>query len=80
MGASRVTAKREDSEPEAEQLLEAVVERENMWLALKQVERNRGAAGVDNMTVEQLRAYFPACFMNRRIRNRTYGGVGGRRR
>ena len=28
-----------------------------MWLALKQVERNRGAAGVDNMTVEQLRAY-----------------------
>ena len=38
-------------------LLEAVVERENMWLALKQVERNRGAAGVDNMTVEELRAY-----------------------
>jgi RNA-directed DNA polymerase len=28
-----------------------------MWLALKQVERNKGAAGVDNMTVEQLRAY-----------------------
>jgi len=28
-----------------------------MWLALKQVERNRGAAGMDNMTVEQLRAY-----------------------
>jgi RNA-directed DNA polymerase len=46
-----------DSGPEAEQLLEAVVERENLWLALKQVERNRGAAGVDNMTVEQLRAY-----------------------
>lgn len=57
LGASKVTARREDSGPEAEQLLEAVVERENMWLALKQVERNRGAAGVDNMTVEQLRAY-----------------------
>jgi RNA-directed DNA polymerase len=28
-----------------------------MWRALKQVERNKGAAGVDNMTVEQLRAY-----------------------
>jgi len=28
-----------------------------MWKALKQVERNKGAAGVDNMTVEQLRAY-----------------------
>jgi RNA-directed DNA polymerase len=57
LGATRVTARREDSGPEAEQLMEAVVERENMWLALKRVERNRGAAGVDNMTVEQLRAY-----------------------
>jgi RNA-directed DNA polymerase len=38
-------------------LLEAVVERENLWLALKRVERNSGAAGVDNMTVGQLRAY-----------------------
>ncbi|MCU1264616.1 MAG: RNA-directed polymerase (Reverse transcriptase) [Acidobacteria bacterium] len=57
LGAARVTARREDSGPETEQLLEAVVERENMWLALKQVERNKGAAGVDNMTVEQLRAY-----------------------
>lgn len=57
LGASRVTARRENSGPEAKQLIEAVVERENMWLALKQVERNRGAAGVDKMTVEQLRAY-----------------------
>ena len=57
LGASRVTARREYSGSEAEQLMEAVVERENMWLALKQVERNKGAAGVDNMTVEQLRAY-----------------------
>lgn len=37
--------------------MEAVVERKNMWSALKQVERNKGAAGVDKMTVEQLRAY-----------------------
>ena len=57
LGASRVTARREPSGPEAEQLMEAVVERENMWLALKQVERNSGAAGVDKMTVAQLRAY-----------------------
>jgi RNA-directed DNA polymerase len=28
-----------------------------MWLALKQVERNSGAAGVDQMTVVQLRTY-----------------------
>ena len=57
LGASRVTAMREHSGPEAEQLMEAVVERENMWSALKQVERNSGAAGVDKMTVAQLRAY-----------------------
>jgi RNA-directed DNA polymerase len=57
LGASRVTARGEDSGPETEQLLEAVVERENMLLALKQVERNRGAAGVDKLTVEQLPAY-----------------------
>jgi RNA-directed DNA polymerase len=57
LGASSSTATRDNSEPEAEQLLAAVVERKNMWLALKQVERNSGAAGVDNITVEQLRTY-----------------------
>ena len=58
LGASSVTATRDNSGAEAvEQLLEAVVERKNMWLALKQVERNKGAAGVDKMSVEQLRAY-----------------------
>ena len=57
LGASSGTATRENSEPEAEQLLEAVVERKNLKLALKQVERNSGAAGVDNMTVAQLRTY-----------------------
>jgi RNA-directed DNA polymerase len=57
LGATRVTARRENFGPETEQLMEAVVERENMWRALKQVEQNRGAAGVDKMTVEQLRAY-----------------------
>src|SRR5713226_9546349 len=53
LGASRVTARREYSGPETEQLMEAVVERENMKLALARVEQNRGAAGVDKMTVEQ---------------------------
>jgi len=57
LGASKVTAVREALEPETEQLMEAVVERKNMWSALKQVERNSGAAGVDKMTVEQLRPY-----------------------
>src|ERR1041385_4956375 len=57
LGASSGTARRENSGAEAERLLEAVVERKNMWLALKQVERDSGAAGVDNMTVGQLRSY-----------------------
>ncbi len=57
LGASKVTAVREALEPETKQLMEAVVERENMRLALRQVERNSGAAGVDKMTVEQLRPY-----------------------
>ena len=57
LGASSDTATRDNSEPEAEQLIEAVVERKNMWRALKQVEQNKGAAGVDKMTVEQMRAY-----------------------
>src|SRR3569832_1923938 len=57
LGASSVTATRDNSGAEAEQLLAAVVERKNMWLAFKQVERNSGAAGAANMTVAQLRDY-----------------------
>ena len=56
-GASSVTARREDSSPESEQLMEAVVERENMLTALQRVMSNRGAAGVDGMTVEELKPY-----------------------
>jgi group II intron reverse transcriptase/maturase len=37
--------------------MEAVVERGNMVTALKRVKANRGAAGVDGMTVEALPAY-----------------------
>ena len=54
MGASSGTARREDSVPEPEQWMEAVVERENMKRALQQVVRNRGAAGGDGLPVEQL--------------------------
>ncbi|WP_207635469.1 group II intron reverse transcriptase/maturase [Thermaerobacter subterraneus] len=37
--------------------MEQVVARENMWAALRRVEQNRGAPGVDGMTVEQLRGF-----------------------
>ena len=56
-GASSVKARREDSGPEEEQLMEAVVERENMLAALQRVMSNRGAAGVDGMTVEELKPH-----------------------
>ena len=40
-----------------EKLLEKVLERGNLVRALKRVEQNRGAAGVDGMGVEELRDY-----------------------
>jgi RNA-directed DNA polymerase len=40
--------------PEQSQLMERVVERSNMLTALKRVKRNKGAAGVDGMSVDRL--------------------------
>ncbi|MFG3594883.1 hypothetical protein [Bradyrhizobium sp. RDI18] len=37
--------------------MEAVIERENLRKALAQVKRNKGAAGIDGMTVDDLPAY-----------------------
>jgi RNA-directed DNA polymerase len=56
-GASSSAARRETVRPETEQLMEAVVARENMLRAYEQVKRNKGAAGVDGLTVEQLMPY-----------------------
>ncbi|MEI7902944.1 MAG: group II intron reverse transcriptase/maturase [bacterium] len=56
-GASRVTARSEPSEPKEAALMEAVVERENLWAALRRVKANKGSAGVDGMTVEELTPY-----------------------
>lgn len=57
MGASNATAGKERTGPGAMELMEAVVERSNMLQALHRVERNKGAAGVDGMTVEDLRSH-----------------------
>ena len=56
-GASSEAARREPVRPETEQLMEAVVARENMFRAYEQVVSNKGAAGIDGMTVEQLKPY-----------------------
>lgn len=37
--------------------MEAVIERENLKKALAQVKRNKGAAGIDGMSVDDLPAY-----------------------
>lgn len=55
-GASRPTAIRDNSRQKHQRLMEAVVERENMFKALRQVETNKGSAGVDGMSVCALRA------------------------
>jgi RNA-directed DNA polymerase len=55
--ASSATAKEEKPNPSTMQLIEAVVERSNMMMALRRVEKNQGSAGIDEMTVAELRTY-----------------------
>ncbi len=56
-GASNGAARREHVRPEELQLMEAVVARENLLKAYAQVMSNKGAAGVDDMPVTQLKPY-----------------------
>ncbi len=56
-GAPNVTARRELSRPKESELMDAVVERENMKRALRRVQANKGASGVDGMTVDELLPY-----------------------
>jgi len=53
----KVTARQEYSISDTTMLMEAVVERENMRKAYARVMANHGAAGVDNMPVEDLKNY-----------------------
>lgn len=55
--ASSTTAREEQPNPSTMQLMEAVVERSNMILALRRVEKNKGSAGIDEMSVHELRSY-----------------------
>ena len=54
VGASSDTARREDFCQRTDEMMEAVVERENMQRAYKRVVGNKGAAGIDGMTVDEL--------------------------
>ena len=54
---SNHTLGRKNTTPEEEQLINRLVERDNMRKAYAQVKKNKGAAGIDNMTVESLGDY-----------------------
>lgn len=73
-GGSSGTARTEHSDPQVSQILQAVVERENMLRALHRVESNNGAAGVDGMTVDELRPYLKTHWVQikERLMDRTY--------
>jgi len=58
VGVSNAAGVSRTVQPGAEvRLLEAVVSRENMMAALERVVANKGAAGVDGMTVDELKPY-----------------------
>ena len=57
---------------ESASLMAQVVERDNLLRALKQVQRNRGAPGIDAMTVEELPGYLQVHWP--RIRDELIGG------
>ena len=57
MSMPRHTLTKENSIPEAQCLIERMVERANMVKALNRVKQNKGAAGIDGMTVDELPAY-----------------------
>jgi RNA-directed DNA polymerase len=60
VGASNAAARREKPGPENEMLMEEVVESKNLMKAYRRVVRNKGAAGVDEMRVEELKPYLKA--------------------
>lgn len=57
MGAEIGTAADGQTKAERRRLMQAVVERNNLWLAYERVMRNKGAAGVDGLGVLDLKAW-----------------------
>ena len=57
-GTELPVAKRKAESPtQTASLIEEVCQRDNLWKALKRVQANKGAPGVDGMTVRQLPKY-----------------------
>lgn len=59
-GAEDVTAAAGRTKPEALRLMEAVVDRDNMWRAYQRVVENKGSPGVDGVTVLTFKAWLKA--------------------
>ena len=59
-GVSSSGAIRDGIDPDTDNLLERMVERNNMMAAYRKVLRNKGSSGVDNMTVDQLHSHLLA--------------------
>lgn len=60
--------------PEAHSLIERMVERDNMVKAYRRVKQNKGAAGIDRMTVNELSVYLHRnwSFIKEQLLNGTY--------
>lgn len=56
-GAASITGRMDHFIPEAERLIEEIVSRGNMMAAYSKVVTNKGAPGVDNMPVTELKGY-----------------------
>ena len=57
LGAEKCTAADGQTKAEGLRQMDAVVERNNLWQAYGRVMRNKGAAGVDGLTVAQFKAW-----------------------
>ena len=57
LGAENGTAADGQTKAEGLRQMDAVVERNNLWQAYARVMRNKGAAGVDGLTVEEFKAW-----------------------
>ena len=63
MGVEMTIALRETESPtEDVRMMEIIVTRQNMWRAYRRVLANKGAPGVDGMTVGQLKSFLKRCW------------------
>lgn len=73
MSMTKALSDNEKPTPETRTMIERIIERNNMVKAYKRVVSNKGAAGVDNMTVEQLEGYLQKHWAE--IRERLISGI-----